>query len=41
MQKLDPILDASGWAINARSLINIPSGTSLTGLWYVGFFGHG
>ena len=31
-RNLGPILDASGWAINARFLINIPFGTSLTGL---------
>jgi hypothetical protein len=31
-RNLGPILDASGWAINARLLINIPFGTSLTGL---------
>src|SRR3989338_7092381 len=29
-RNLGPILDASGWAINARVLINIPFGTSLT-----------
>jgi len=78
-RNLGPILDANGWAINARVRINIPFGTSLTGLasfpkganrslvdpfaekkvvwpyyliiavalcvltglWYVGFFGHG
>ncbi len=31
-RNLGPILDASGWAINARVRINIPFGTSLTGL---------
>jgi hypothetical protein len=31
-RNLGPILDACGWAINARLLINIPFGTSLTGL---------
>ena len=31
-RNLGPILDANGWAINARALINIPFGTSLTGL---------
>ncbi|MFN7713393.1 MAG: hypothetical protein ACK5OI_13585 [Curvibacter sp.] len=29
---LGPILDANGWAINARAMINIPFGTSLTQL---------
>jgi hypothetical protein len=29
---LGPILDANGWAINARAMINIPFGTSLTHL---------
>jgi hypothetical protein len=29
---LGPILDANGWAINARACINIPFGTSLTQL---------
>ena len=29
-RNLAPILDANGWAINARALINIPFGTSLT-----------
>jgi hypothetical protein len=27
---LGPILDANGWAVNARARINIPFGTSLT-----------
>lgn len=31
-RNLGPILDACGWAINARVLINIPFGTSLTAL---------
>ena len=31
-RSLAPILDANGWAINARARINIPFGTSLTGL---------
>jgi hypothetical protein len=31
-RNLGPILDANGWAINARLLVNIPFGTSLTGL---------
>ena len=31
-RNLAPILDANGWAINARVRINIPFGTSLTGL---------
>lgn len=31
-RNLGPILDASDWAINARVRINIPFGTSLTGL---------
>ncbi len=31
-RNLGPILDACGWAINARTLINIPFGTSLTAL---------
>jgi hypothetical protein len=30
-RNLGPILDACGWAINARMRINIPFGTSLTG----------
>jgi len=29
-RNLGPILDANGWAINARARINIPFGTSLT-----------
>lgn len=31
-RNLAPVLDACGWAINSRVLINIPFGTSLTGL---------
>jgi hypothetical protein len=31
-RNLGPILDANGWAINARAAINIPFGTSLTAL---------
>ncbi|MEI7842832.1 MAG: hypothetical protein WCI39_07350 [Gallionellaceae bacterium] len=31
-RNLGPILDACGWAINARVLINVPFGTSLTAL---------
>jgi len=31
-RSLAPILDANGWAINARARINIPFGTSLTRL---------
>lgn len=31
-RNLAPILDANGWAVNARARINIPFGTSLTSL---------
>jgi hypothetical protein len=31
-RNLGPILDANGWAINARGLVNISFGTTLTGL---------
>jgi hypothetical protein len=31
-RNLGPILDACGWAINARAYINIPFGSSLTAL---------
>jgi hypothetical protein len=31
-RNLGPILDANGWAINAKALINIPFGRSLTGM---------
>ena len=30
-RNLGPILDANGWAVNARARINVPFGTSLTG----------
>ncbi len=30
-RNLGPILDANGWAVNAKALINIPFGRSLTG----------
>ncbi|HEY3488664.1 MAG TPA: hypothetical protein VGK27_00920, partial [Candidatus Deferrimicrobiaceae bacterium] len=30
-RNLGPILDANGWAVNAKAKINIPFGTSLTG----------
>jgi hypothetical protein len=29
---LGPILDANGWAINARAIINIPMGNTLTAI---------
>src|SRR5262249_26172836 len=29
---LGPILDANGWAVNTRARINVPFGTSLTGI---------
>ena len=29
-RNLGPILDANGWAVNARAMINIPFGASLT-----------
>ena len=32
LRNLGPILDANGWAVNARAKINIPFGTSLTGI---------
>ena len=32
VRNLGPILDANGWAINARARINIPFGTSLSQL---------
>ena len=32
---LGPILDANGWAINARARINIPFGKSLTQIAYL------
>src|SRR2546423_13870374 len=31
-RNLGPILDANGWAVNARARINIPFGASLTGV---------
>ena len=31
-RNLGPILDASGWSLNARARINVPFGTSLTGI---------
>ncbi len=31
-RNLGPILDANGWAVNSRARINIPFGTSLTGM---------
>ncbi len=31
-RNLGPILDANGWAVNARAKINIPFGSSLTGI---------
>ncbi|PWB51837.1 MAG: hypothetical protein C3F18_08830 [Nitrosomonadales bacterium] len=31
-RNLGPILDANGWAVNARARINIPFGTALTGI---------
>jgi hypothetical protein len=31
-RNLGPILDANGWAVNARAKINIPFGTALTGI---------
>lgn len=31
-RNIGPILDANGWAVNARARINIPFGTSLTGV---------
>lgn len=32
MRNFAPMLDANGWAINARALINIPFGNTLTGV---------
>ena len=34
-RNLGPILDACGWAINARVFINIPFGTSLTAMQHL------
>jgi hypothetical protein len=31
-RNLGPILDANGWAVNARARLNVPFGASLTGL---------
>jgi hypothetical protein len=31
-RNLGPILDANGWAVNARARINVPFGTALTGI---------
>ena len=31
-RNLGPLLDANGWAVNARARINIPFGGSLTGI---------
>ena len=31
-RNLAPILDANGWAINARAIVNIPFGNTLTHL---------
>ena len=31
-RNLGPILDANGWAVNARARVNVPFGTSLTGI---------
>lgn len=31
-RNIGPILDANGWAVNARAKINVPFGTSLTGI---------
>ncbi|MFO1476041.1 MAG: hypothetical protein U1F98_05250 [Verrucomicrobiota bacterium] len=31
-RNLAPILDANGWAVNAKARINVPFGTSLTGI---------
>lgn len=31
-RNLGPLLDANGWAVNTRARINIPFGTSLTGV---------
>ena len=39
-RNLGPILDANGWAINARARINIPFGTSLTKLAHLPMGSH-
>ena len=31
-RNIGPLLDANGWAVNARAKINVPFGASLTGL---------
>jgi hypothetical protein len=31
-RNLGPLLDANGWAVNARARINLPFGATLTGL---------
>jgi hypothetical protein len=31
-RNLGPILDANGWAVNARAKLNVPFGASLTGV---------
>jgi hypothetical protein len=31
-RNLGPILDANGWAVNARAKVNVPFGTTLTGI---------
>ena len=31
-RNLGPILDANGWAVNARAKVNVPFGTALTGI---------
>jgi hypothetical protein len=31
-RNLGPILDANGWAVNAKAKVNVPFGTSLTGV---------
>ena len=31
-RNLGPILDANGWAVNARAKVNLPFGASLTGI---------
>jgi hypothetical protein len=31
-RNLGPILDANGWAVNAKASINVPFGASLTGI---------
>ena len=31
-RNIAPLLDASGWAVNARALVNVPFGATLTAL---------